>query len=246
VDGSENESDDDDEALPELLDIEHHITESKPSASSAANDTSLPASHTANISDAAPVHGAPSSTGVPQSGPASAQSNGQSHPQSNAQPQGPFWQWPIGADLSADPSTGKLDKKSVGKPWLESIEMLADELRLMECSIILHSIEEHDVRDVLAKQMTADVWRVEPFSNEISRYLLGGNGMGFPLHIANRVHELDEAGDDEREDDMGENGDDDGDNGNEMSAEEFLRNVEWYKHSPTNRIVASPWQASPF
>jgi hypothetical protein len=245
VDGSENESDDDDEGLPELLETEDHTTESKPNASNVANDASLPASNVANIPEAAAVHGAPSSPAVPQSGSASAQHNGQSQPQSNAQPQGPFWQWPIGADLSADPSTGKLDKKSVGKQWLESIEMLADELRLTECSVILHSVEEYDVRETLAKQMTADVWRVESFNVEISRYLLGGNGMGFPLHIANRVHELDEAGDDEREDDMGENGDDEGDNDNKMSAEEFLRNVEWYKHSPTNRIVASPWQASP-
>ncbi|KPI34602.1 uncharacterized protein AB675_4908, partial [Cyphellophora attinorum] len=182
VDGSENESDGGDEDLPELLDTE---------------DASLSASHVANTSEAAPVHEVPSSSGVPQTGPASAQPNGQSQLQSNVQtqtqPQGPPQ-----PQTDGNQSTTTSTKPEAGKAWLETIEMLADELSLDECSIVLHPTEEYEVCDALAKQLTVNVWEeMGPFSIEISRYLLGGNGIGFPLHTANRIQQISEGGDEE-------------------------------------------------
>lgn len=98
---------------------------------------------------------------------------------------------PQPAPNNTDGSNRDINTKDTSDMWLSTIEMLADELRLTSCNIV---IEEHD-EEYLRLKLAKDITEMPKASlgHMVEHYLLEGEGMGFTLFVANKLKETHEA-----------------------------------------------------
>ncbi|ETN36614.1 uncharacterized protein HMPREF1541_08892 [Cyphellophora europaea CBS 101466] len=108
-----------------------------------------------------------------------------------SQPAPPFNGHP--PEIPSQPNTsnnsgGDDDNKDTSDKWLSTFEMLADDLRLKTCNIILEDHDELYLRDKLEKQIT-DLDDFPSLGHMASHYILDGDGMGYPLYLTNKLKE---------------------------------------------------------
>lgn len=90
-------------------------------------------------------------------------------------------------NTSADAS----GKKDVAEQWLSTIELFSDELHLEECTITLHCSEMRSLKERLGGDLPG-LSMLPSLGSEIGNYVVEGGGMGFVLHLSNRIEELDQ------------------------------------------------------